>query len=512
MQTYTRAARGFAARLPAAAVEALRADPDVRSVEPDRVVHLADGATNVVAGTPAAPLTGVPWNTDRLDQRDLPLSGSYAPGVNAEGVTAYMIGSGIRFSHAEFGGRAVSGHDVIDGGTADDCQGSGTHSAAIVGGATYGVAKGVTLSAVRVFDCAGSGTISGVIAGLDWVAANHRKPAVAHLGLWGGAQFATLDDAVRRAVAAGVTVVYGAGSATINWGPAQDACGTSPARVAEGIAVGASDANDGEWISSNFGPCVDLHAPGMYVESAWGLGDAQSSVVTSTMAAAAHAAGVAALYLAGHTTATPAQVGAALVAGASADKLTLREASVVGGTPNRLLYTGFLDGTTPKNAAPTAAFTSSCAGQTCTVVDASIDADGTVVAWRWTFGDGTSSSERNPPAHTYYAAQTYTVALTVTDDAGARSTRSIVVQIGEPAPKVLLEVRARKDKGRASADLRWTGTAAASVDVFRNGVKLLTTPNDGAHTDALGRVSGTYTYRVCSAGTTDCSAPASASF
>jgi hypothetical protein len=250
----------------------------------------------------------------------------------------------------------------------------------------------------------------------------------------------------------------------------------------------------------------------MVVESAWGLGDTQVNTVTGTATAAAHATGVAALYLAGHPAAAPAEVGAALVAGASPSKLSLREASVVGGTPNRLLYTGFLDGTAPKNAAPTAAFSSSCVGQTCTFHDASGDADGAVIAWRWRFGDGTSSSDRNPPAHTYHATQTYTVSLTVTDDAGARSTQSIVVQIGEPAPKVLLEVRARKDKGRALADLRWTGTAAASVDVFRNGVKLVTTPNDGEHTDALGRVSGTYTYRVCSAGTTDCSAPTSVTF
>lgn len=509
-RTFSHAARGFAARLTAQAAESLRADPDVRLVEPDRVVRVADAAPAGDGGSLAA-LAAAPWNLDRLDQRDLPLDGTYSPANAGTGVTAYIVSSGIRFGHAELGGRATTGIDVIDGGAADDCNGFGTHAAALVGGATRGVARNVGLVAVRVTDCSGAGAISGVIAGIDWITANHASPAVAYLGTQSNLGSAALDDAVRRSIAAGVTYVYGAGTAYMYGSVGLDACAGSPSRVAEGITVGATDIADGMWISSNYGTCVDLLAPGVNVESAWWQGDAQTYVATGTLVSAAHAAGAAALYLAANPSASPAQVAAALVDNASPNRVSTGSGGLSNGTPNRLLYVGFLGGgAPPSNAPPSAAFTTSCAGLACTFTDASRDADGAVVAWSWNFGDFTSSTERSP-THAYAMSGTYTVILTVTDDRGAQSIRPINLVVGAQAPVIEVWVRGRREKGKAYADLTWSGASGASVDVWRNGAKLVTTANDGAHTDALGK-AGTFSYKVCEVGTTVCSAPATVTF
>ncbi|HEX2718893.1 MAG TPA: S8 family peptidase, partial [Gemmatimonadaceae bacterium] len=217
--TYASAVKGFAGRMSKAAAEELARDPRVAYVEQDQVVH--------AVGTQ----TGATWGLDRIDQRDLPLSTTYTYTGTGSGTTAYIIDTGILRSHSEFGGRAVTGYDAVTaGGDATDCNGHGTHVAGTVGGATYGVAKGVALVAVRVLDCGGSGSTSGVIAGIDWVTANHVASAVANMSLGGGASTA-LDDAVRRSIASGVTYGIAAGNGNIFGWPV-NACNTSPARVA----------------------------------------------------------------------------------------------------------------------------------------------------------------------------------------------------------------------------------------------------------------------------------------
>jgi subtilisin family serine protease len=241
--TYTAAVRGFSARIPATALAGLQRHPSIALIEPDQVMSISATQSNAT------------WGLDRIDQRDLPLNGTYVYNADGSGVRSYIIDTGIRTSHNEFGGRASSGYTAInDGRGTDDCNGHGTHVAGTVGGATYGVAKNTALVAVRVLNCRGSGTTSGVIAGVDWVTANHVKPAVANMSLGGGAS-STLDNAVGNAVAAGVTFVVAAGNSNAN------ACNYSPARVASAVTVGATTSSDARASYSNFGSCLDIFAP-----------------------------------------------------------------------------------------------------------------------------------------------------------------------------------------------------------------------------------------------------------
>jgi subtilisin family serine protease len=220
-----------------------------------RVLRVEQDGTMEAFGTQ----TSATWGLDRIDQRALPLSTTYTYTNTGSGVTAYIIDTGIRFSHNEFGGRATSGFDAVDGGSADDCHGHGTHVAGTVGGSTYGVAKSVSLVAVRVLNCSGSGSTSGVIAGIDWVTTNHATRSVANMSLGGGAS-ASLDAAVNNSIASGVTYAIAAGNGN-NGGVAQDACKYSPARVAAAITVGATDKTDTKTSWSNYGNCVDIFAP-----------------------------------------------------------------------------------------------------------------------------------------------------------------------------------------------------------------------------------------------------------
>ena len=319
---YSHALNGFAGEMSDAARSGLLRDARVVRVEQDGIAYKTTTQS------------GATWGLDRIDQRALPLSKTFTYTNTGSGVTAYIIDTGIRFDHAEFGGRAVSGYDAVDGGTADDCDGHGTHVAGTVGGATYGVAKGVRLVAVRVLDCAGSGTLSGVIAGIDWVAGNVSGPSVANLSL-GASANSSVDDATRRMIAAGVATAIAAGNGN-RGGRQQDACGYSPARVAEGMTIGATTSTDAKTSWSNYGACVDFFAPGSSIVSAGHTSSTGTATMSGTSMAAPHVAGVAALYLQSNATATPQQVGDALYAATTKGIVTSSSTA-----NNHLLFTSY---------------------------------------------------------------------------------------------------------------------------------------------------------------------------
>ncbi len=316
-RTYGHALKAFSVRMDEATASRMASDPRIAYIEQDGVMTAFTTQTNA------------PWGLDRIDQRYLPLSGTFTYWNTGSGVRAYIIDTGIHFSHNDFGGRAVSGFDAIDGGTADDCNGHGTHVAGIVGGTTWGVAKRSTLVAVRVLNCSGSGTTSGVIAGVDWVTANHVKPATANMSL-GGAPSASLDAAVSASISAGVSYSVAAG------GSQQDACKYSPARVPAAMTIGATDKTDRKASSSNYGKCVDWFAPGVGITSTWHTSNTATATISGTSMAAAHTAGVAALYLQSYPGASAAQLRHALYT-----KTTKNIVTGASTANNHLLFTDY---------------------------------------------------------------------------------------------------------------------------------------------------------------------------
>ncbi|MFK8905772.1 S8 family peptidase [Streptomyces sp. YS-3] len=315
---YASAVNGFSASgLSQTEAKRLAADPAVGKVVQNKKFH-------ITAEQPAPPS----WGLDRIDQAETAGDGKYTyPDSAGEGVTAYVIDTGVRVTHKDFGGRASSGFDAIDNDTtADDGNGHGTHVAGTIAGTAHGVAKKAKIVAVRVLDDQGSGSTEQVVAGIDWVTKNHKGPSVANMSLGGGADPA-LDTAVQKAIASGVTFAVAAGNESADAGQG------SPSRVKEAITVASSTKDDQQSDFSNFGAVVDLYAPGSDITSDWNTDDSATKTISGTSMATPHVVGAAAVYLAAHKDATPAQVSDALTGGATAGKISNPSA----GTPNKLL-------------------------------------------------------------------------------------------------------------------------------------------------------------------------------
>ena len=297
-------------------VRRMMRDPRVDYVEQDGMVYMQPTQSNAT------------WGLDRIDQRSRPLNGTYVYDYTGSGVRAYVIDSGILGSHTQFSGRMLSGYTAInDGRGTSDCNGHGTHVAGTIGGTTHGVAKSVRLVPVRVFGCTGGSSNSTIIAGIDWVRANHVKPAVANMSLGGPASSAT-DTATNNLINAGVTVVVAAGNNNAN------ACNYSPARVANAITVGSTTSTDARSSFSNFGSCVNIFAPGTSITSAWHTSTSATNTISGTSMASPHVAGVAALYLGRFPSSSPATVRNWIYSNATTNVVT----SPGSGSPNRLLY------------------------------------------------------------------------------------------------------------------------------------------------------------------------------
>ncbi len=312
--TYEHALKGFAIELPEQAVAALAKNPNIAYIERDQVMGIDATQTNAT------------WGIDRIDQRALPLSGTYTYNTTASNVYAYIIDTGIRTSHSQFGTRASNVYDAF-GGNGQDCNGHGTHVAGTVGGSTHGIAKSVRLRGLRVLNCSGSGSTSGIIAAVDWLRVNHSKPAVANMSLGGGYSSA-LNTAVNNVSSAGVFMAVAAGNSSAN------ACNYSPASAANATTVAASDRTDTRASFSNYGSCVNIYAPGVSITSTWHSSNTATNTISGTSMASPHVAGAAALYKATYGDASYSTIRTWLINNSTTNVIRSNPT----GTPNRLLY------------------------------------------------------------------------------------------------------------------------------------------------------------------------------
>ncbi|PWR09452.1 peptidase S8/S53 subtilisin kexin sedolisin [Micromonospora acroterricola] len=404
-RTYGAALRGFEIRVGAKAAARIAADPAVAYVEQNHTVSIAGTQTNPPS-----------WGLDRIDQRNLPLNSSYTYPNTASNVRAYIIDTGVLYGHNDFGGRAVSGFDAVDGGSADDCNGHGTHVAGTVGGSAYGVAKGVQIVGVRVLNCQGSGTNAQVVAGIDWVTANAVKPAVANMSLGGGAN-SSIDTAVTNSINSGVTYAVAAGNGN-TLGVRQNACNYSPARVASAITVGATQNNDAAASFSNFGTCVDILAPGVNITSAWYTGSSATNTISGTSMASPHVAGAAALTLSANPSWSPQQVRDNLVSNSTPNVVT----NVGTGTPNQLLYV--VNGTPPANdfsvsVSPTSGSTAPGGSVTATVGTATTAGSAQSVSLSASGLPAGATASFSPSTVTSGGSSTLTIATSASTPAGS---------------------------------------------------------------------------------------------
>ncbi|WPB74187.1 S8 family serine peptidase [Archangium violaceum] len=475
LHTYDRALKGFWAKMSEAQVRELLADPRVAYVEENGVVSVSAAQTSAT------------WGIDRIDQRNLPRDSTYNYNFDGTGVHAYVIDTGMRLTHSQFTGRVGNGFDAITaGGTATDCHGHGTHVAGTVGGTTWGVAKNVTLHPVRVLDCTGYGSDAQVIAGLDWVTANHVKPAVANMSLGGEASQA-LDDAVERMIAAGVVTAVAAGNDTDN------ACNYSPARTPNALTVGSTTSSDARSSFSNYGTCLDIFGPGSSITSASYSSNTASTSMSGTSMASPHVAGVAALYLQANPSSTPAQTMAAITTNATPNKVT----SPGTGSPNLLLYSLFITGgggggdTTAPSTSITAPTGGATVGGTTTI---SADAADNVGVSRVEFFLGSSllgtdttapySFDWNTTGVANGAYSLSTKAYDAAGNVGSSSTVSVTVSNGTGSCSINEQLLA--NAGFESGNVSWT----ASTGVI-----------DGTTTGSAAR-TGSYKAWLGGAGTT----------